>query len=560
MLSGVGAGGAGPSKPRAAYNPPIEALVRFKIATESCEFDQIAGLLYRTFVEEIPQHPANPDRRHVDRFHDENLYLVAVEGDAVVGTIAVRDRRPFSLDEKLGPIDGWLPQGRRVCELRLLAVEPEHRRGSVFRGLVDLVVREGRGRGYDLAIISGTTRQTRLYQRLGFEPFGQLVGTSEAPFLPMFLPFEKFLARAPAIVTGAEPISFLPGPVPIAPEVRTAFAAPPKYHRDDEFRIGFERLSRRLCALAQASQVQVLLGSGTLANDAVAGQIALMDAPGVVVSNGEFGRRLIDHARRHRLAHEAIDLPWGRPIELDVVRRAAWRMRARWIWAVASETSTGMLNDAEALQAVAHDVDAVLCLDCVSAIGAVPLDLRGVHLASGASGKALASYPGISFVFHAEAVEPAPDRLPRYLDLGYYASKGGVPFTHSSNLLAALDAALARFNSNAPFAEMAALAARVRPRLRELGWPPLVPDAQATPAVVTVALENGYRARVIGDRLRAEGLVVAHHSDYLAERNWFQVSLMGQRSQASVDCLMDALERCRHQDQVQGPESRVCPA
>jgi aspartate aminotransferase-like enzyme len=135
-----------------------------------------------------------------------------------------------------------------------------------------------------------------------------------------------------------------------------------------------------------------------------------------------------------------------------------------------------------------------------------------------------------------------------------------VPFTHSSNLLASLDAALARFNSNAPFAEMAALAARVRPRLRELGWPPLVPDAQATPAVVTVALENGYRARVIGDRLRAEGLVVAHHSDYLAERNWFQVSLMGQRSQASVDCLMDALERCRHQDQVQGPESRVCPA
>ena len=173
----------------------------------------------------------------------------------------------------------------------------------------------------------------------------------------------------------------------------------------------------------------------------------------------------------------------------------------------------------------------------------VPLDLRGVYLASGASGKALASYPGLSFVFYNHDIPPQPDRLPRYIDLGYYASKNGVPFTHSSNLLAALDAALNRFDTDEPFAQLDAFARLVRPRLRELGWAPLVDEACATPAVVTVALTNGYRASAIGESLGRQGLVIAHHSEYLEKRNWFQVSLMGHRSTEPFECLLAAMGR-----------------
>ena len=218
------------------YNPPTvhgRTPVRFKIADDPYEFDQIAGLLYRTFVEEIPQHSANANRRHVDRFHKQNTYLVAMAGDEVVGTIAVRGLRPFSLDQKLGSVDPFLPKGRRVCELRLLAVEPAFRSGQVFRGLVESVVREGRTKGFDLAIISGTTRQTKLYRHLGFEPFGPLVGTEDAPFQPMYLTFEKFLSAAPKAVTDNEPMSFL-RPVPrTRPSGCVRETAP--YHRTRSF-------------------------------------------------------------------------------------------------------------------------------------------------------------------------------------------------------------------------------------------------------------------------------------------------------------------------------------
>ncbi|HYN09394.1 MAG TPA: GNAT family N-acetyltransferase [Vicinamibacterales bacterium] len=518
--------------------------VQYKVATESSEFEQIFQLAYDTFVEEIPQHQPNPDRRHVDRFHDENTYLIAMDGDEVVGMLTIRGERPFSLDEKLGNVDPYLPAGRSVCELRLLAVRRDYRRGTVFRGLIDLLVTHGRARGFDLAIISGTLRQEKLYGHLGFVPFARRIGTAEAPFQPMYLTFEAFQAKAPTIAAAAgEPISFLPGPVPLARDVRAAFERLPVSHRNGQFKEEFARTKSGLCRLANAPDVQILLGTGTLANDVVAAQLTLLGGPGVVLSNGEFGERLIDHARRMRLEHEAVEFEWGRLFDAREIERAVERVQAKWLWAVASETSTGMLNDLHMLKSIALRHGLALCLDCVSAIGAVPIDLSGVYLASGASGKALAALPGLSFVYHAYDVVPEPTRLPRYLDLGYYADKEGIPFTHSSNLVAALAAALGRFNTNEPFEQVAALSRWLRPRLRELGLPILVDDEHATPAVVTIPLPPSRSAIALGDRLQRHGLLVAYQSEYLERRNWFQIGLMGHCSQAHLERLVGALAR-----------------
>jgi aspartate aminotransferase-like enzyme/GNAT superfamily N-acetyltransferase len=517
--------------------------LRFKVAAAS-EFEQIFRLGYETFIEEIPQYPPNPEHRHVDRFHAENTYLVAMADDTVVGMIAVRDRRPFSLDEKLGNVDAYLPPGRSVCELRLLAVRREYRKGWVFRGLVDLLLEHGLARGWDLAIISGTVRQTKLYRHLGFVPFGPLVGSAEAPFQPMYITIEGFEMAAPELAAPhREAVSFLPGPVTLAPEVRAAFERLPVSHRNGEFREEFDRTKARLCRLVGAPHVEILLGSGTLANDVVAAQLSLQDGPGVVVSNGEFGERLIDHARRMRLPYTAVAFGWGERFDGGRITEAVEAARADWLWAVASETSTGMLNDLGMLRSIARRHDLALCLDCVSAIGAVPLDLPGVDFVTGASGKALAALPGLSFVFHAHQVAPEPTRLPRYLDLGYYAEKGGIPFTHSSNLIAALDAALDRFATDEPFAYVDGLSRWLRPRLCALGLPILVDGPDASPAVITIPFGDDCSATATGDALQRLGLLVAYQSEYLVRRNWLQIGLMGHCTRQHLERLLDALAR-----------------
>ena len=91
----------------------------FKRATEAWEFDEIFQLNYASFVEEVPQHPANDDRALVDRFHTENTYFICRREQELLGMICVRDSRPFSLDQKLGRLENHLPQaeGARLCEV-----------------------------------------------------------------------------------------------------------------------------------------------------------------------------------------------------------------------------------------------------------------------------------------------------------------------------------------------------------------------------------------------------------------------------------------------------------
>ena len=128
----------------------------FKFASEDWEFEQIHRLNYRTFVEEIPQHQASPLHRLVDKFHAENTYLICLAGKRLVGMLAVRGNRPFSLDQKLPNLDSYLPAGRRVCEIRLLAIERRYRGAQVLQGILALLWQHGVEKGYDLAIISGT--------------------------------------------------------------------------------------------------------------------------------------------------------------------------------------------------------------------------------------------------------------------------------------------------------------------------------------------------------------------------------------------------------------------
>ena len=236
----------------------------FKFAAEDWEFEQIHRLNYRTFVEEIPQHQASPSHRLVDKFHAENTYLICLVNQKIVGMLAARGNRPFSLDQKLPELDLHLPAGRRVCEIRLLAIDQQFRGargGQILSGLLALLWQHGVEKGYDLAIISGTLRQAKLYQHLGFVPFGPLVGAGDARFQPMYVTLEtfevtarEFLRSSPAKSFQPSAANFLPGPVTVRRKVRRAFEQAPESHRADSFKADFQDTKTMLCDLTNAGK------------------------------------------------------------------------------------------------------------------------------------------------------------------------------------------------------------------------------------------------------------------------------------------------------------------
>jgi aspartate aminotransferase-like enzyme len=500
----------------------------YKIATDRREFELIHQLNYRTFVEEIPQHASNPEGRLADRFHDENTYVISLSGRELVGMIALRDRRPFSLDLKLDDLDAYLPQRyKNPLEIRLLAVDPRYRNTTVLLDLMLRCVDLAKSRAYDIGLISGTTRQLKLYEHLGFRPFGPLVGTSDAMFQPMYLTWEALekrvgdlLRRSRAQQTG----NFLPGPVALSKSVREAVTRDPISHRSVEFEALYGRVKMRLKSLTGAEDVAVLQGSGTLANDVIGAQLSLLGGHGLVLANGEFGGRLVNHAERFELGKAFNFAKLDRLIAADPVS---------WLWAVHCETSTGGLNDIAALKCLSKRHGFKLCMDCVSSIGAVEVDLTGVHLASGASGKALGALPGLCFVFIGGLI-PTQHRLPRYLDISLYLA--GVPFTMSSNLLAALESALDQAG-NERYQRIAGAARRFREQMAEGGLEIVGDTSVASPHVMTIALPKNIDSSALARELTDRGLLVAYASDYLHQRNWIQVCLMSEFTTSSLDRL-----------------------
>jgi aspartate aminotransferase-like enzyme len=522
----------------------------FKSATEDWEFEQIHRLNYKTFAEEIPQHHPSPTQRLVDKFHAQNTYLICLSGRRLVGMLAARGDRPFSLDQKLDQLDSYLPSGRKICEIRLLAIEKKFRGAQVLQGILALLWQHGIEKGYDLAIISGTTRQFRLYQHLGFIPFGPVVGTGEAQFQPMYVTLEtfestarEFLRSSPSRSFQPSAVNFLPGPVTVRREVRRAFEQAPESHRADAFMKDFQAAKQILTDLVRAKNVELFLGSGTLANDVIGAQLSLEGTPGLVLSNGEFGARLIDHARRFRLDFQALEFPWGEPFDFAAIQKALESSSIGWIWCAHCETSTGLLNDLERLKTLASGFKSKLCLDCISTVGTMQVDLGGIFLASASSGKGLRSYPGISMVYHNHDVPPQPERLPRYLDLGFYSQQQGVPFTFSSNLLHALHAAVKHVDWDNRFAEIVRLSEFLRTKLVELDFGLVGAGTSTSPAVITIALPPEMNSAKVGAMIQESGYLLSCNSEYLRQKNWIQICLMGECTQEKIVSLLNALKR-----------------
>ncbi len=534
----------------------------YKIADTALELEQVHRLNYQTFVQEIPQHDDNGSGRLVDKFHDKNIYFVGRCGDQVVGMLSAHDQPPFSITERLPDPSLITKPGMKPLEVRLLAVEPTHRNSFVTTGLVWSLFTYARAKGYTHLAISGIVSQLPLYTRMGFEPLGPPVGDDEAKFIPMMVSLDRLelrMSRGIALVKRrlereareCEPVSFLPGPVPLSPAVRAAFQEAPIYHRGSEFIDRYERLRRSLARLVGARDVGILVGSGTLGNEAVAAALAAGPQPqsGLLLVNGEFGRRLTKQAMRFGLRPKILNWSWGLPWNLDEVAASLDELPpGGWVWGVHQESSTGVLNDLPGLVSLARARGIRVCVDCVSSIGAVPIDLSEVYLATGTSGKALGSYAGLALIF----ADPAKlnsidcDRVPSYFDLAATFSSSGPRYTVPSPLVRALETAMLDYDSPAHakdrYTRFAELALFVRRRLRELGLPPMADESCSSPVITTFCPPGNESAVEFVNKCLEWGFLIGGQSGYLAELRLAQIANMGNVQRDDLARLFENME------------------
>lgn len=150
------------------------------------EFYEIFRLNHVIFANEIPQHEKREDAILQDAFHQNNTYVVAWLENELVGMVCFNPTRPFSLDKKMSDLDAYLPEHTNLVEIRLFAVKKELRKQGIAIGMLQFLIPELIKAGYDLGVISASLNELDLYNNIGARSFGQLVGTKEVPYQPMY--------------------------------------------------------------------------------------------------------------------------------------------------------------------------------------------------------------------------------------------------------------------------------------------------------------------------------------------------------------------------------------
>lgn len=215
-----------------------------------------------------------------------------------------------------------------------------------------------------------------------------------------------------------------PGPSLISPRVTRAMAAPMLSHLDPQFLDLMDDTRARLARVFQAPPGSFAFASSGTGTSAMEVAVANVVQPGtrvLAVVTGYFGDRLAQMCQRYGGDVRRLDVEWGRACAPDAVARMLKESAADVVTVVHAETSTGVLNPVKDVAAAAHAAGAIVIVDAVTSLGAMPLDVAGWELdvVYSCSQKGLGAPSGVApIVFTPRALEQRVPCRSFYFDVG----------------------------------------------------------------------------------------------------------------------------------------------
>ncbi|HEU5278641.1 MAG TPA: alanine--glyoxylate aminotransferase family protein [Gaiellaceae bacterium] len=335
-----------------------------------------------------------------------------------------------------------------------------------------------------------------------------------------------------------------PGPTPVPPEVLAELAKPVIHHREADYRVVYEQCLRRLQEIYRTrNDVLMYTTSGTGAFESAVANLTSAGDRQLVLSAGNFGERWAAMAKAFGadLVHERLE--WGETPEPDDLRSAlAESGDVQVVYLTHSETSTGVVCDVQALAAVAKEAGALVVVDGVSSLGAVPLetDAWGIDVVVSGSQKALMCPPGVAFTSVSPAALAAAKRAssPRFV-LDWERTRAAqakldAPFTPAISIVRALNVAtglLLDEGLEAAFDRHARLGRACREGAKAMGLELFSPDDDRSAVVTAIRAPEGVDATDVVKGLRDRfGITIANGQGELKGKifrighiGWFDV-------------------------------------
>jgi aspartate aminotransferase-like enzyme len=334
---------------------------------------------------------------------------------------------------------------------------------------------------------------------------------------------------------------FTPGPTPVPPEVLAAIGAPVVHHRSPDFLPVYERVLDRLHDVCRTENDVLLFGaSGTGAFESAVANLVSPGEPHLVVSAGSFGERWVAMTTAFGADVDVLRYAWGETPDADDLRAHLREREAKAVWIVQSETSTGVVADVRSLAAAAKEAGALVVVDAVSSLGAVPCetDAWGLDVVVSGSQKALMTPPGLGLAAVSEAAFDGVGSSPRfYFDWDRTRKaqrKLDAPFTLPVSLVGGLDVALGLLleeGLDASFDRHVRLGRATRAGVKALGLELFSPDEDRSAVVTAVRAPSGVDGTDVVKALRDRfGITIANGQGELKGKifrlghiGWFDV-------------------------------------
>ncbi len=191
-----------------------------------------------------------------------------------------------------------------------------------------------------------------------------------------------------------------PGPGQVHPRVYQAMAQPIVGHLDPYF---FE-ISTNIQPLLRTvfgTENQMTFVISATGSGGMEAAISNFVEPGTKVAsfaNGFFCDRQAEMARRQGGEVVRLEKPWGEVFATDEAAEFIHREKPQVVMYVQAETSAGAYQRGDSICKAAHDVGALVIADCVTSLGAMPVevDKTGIDVAYSCSQKGLSCPPGLS--------------------------------------------------------------------------------------------------------------------------------------------------------------------
>ena len=314
---------------------------------------------------------------------------------------------------------------------------------------------------------------------------------------------------------------FTPGPTPVPPEVLAAIGTPVVHHRSPDFLPVYDRVLGRLHEVCRTENDVLLFGaSGTGAFESAVANLVSPGEPHLVVSAGSFGERWVAMTTAFGADVDVLRYAWGESPDADDLRARLREREAKAVWIVQSETSTGVVADVRALAAAAKEAGALVVVDAVSSLGAVPCetDEWGLDVVVSGSQKALMTPPGLGLAAVSEAAFAAVGSSPRFYFDWERTRKAqrtlDAPFTLPVSLVAGLDVALGLLleeGLEASFDRHVRLGRATRAGVKALGLELFSPDEDRSAVVTAVRAPAGVDGTDVVKGLRDRfGITIAN--------------------------------------------------